>query len=220
MSVYDSPSALSFSSSPKESSSLAQSPPPASTPFYAQKPAAQEAKTPTAVTLFGFPPSLTSHVLSIFSRYGDIVHHSTADSTQVGGNWLRITYADALAAASAVAANGTLVGGAYMIGCVYAPGRAPDAMDLDRPEQKRLPRTISAPALSLAETAGASPAPRNPGRRLNVIEGEGIFREKKRNSWFFSWFGATEETTSTALAPVEHTQGGLRRMITEFIFGF
>lgn len=111
---------------------------------------ASTADAATSVVIFGFPASLTQYVLDVFRSYGSIATHQASGSDEgahagnvmVGGNWLRITYADAAGAARAVDANGMLLGGSYMIGCVYARGQpgensiqvrnGDDAMEVDQ----------------------------------------------------------------------------------------
>ncbi|KAG5440729.1 hypothetical protein PCK2_000165 [Pneumocystis canis] len=66
----------------------------------------------TSVILFGFPATLTSHVIAHFSRYGEILDHSATDNPiSTGSNWLKVTYADEEAANKAVSSNGTIIGG-------------------------------------------------------------------------------------------------------------
>lgn len=106
-----------------------------------QTPVPSLASVPTAVVIFGFPSQMTTKVLDHFSRFGKIREHSSsaAQNLSMGHNWMRITYEDPRAAQQAVSANGTLVGGQYMIGCVFAQedrlanvdNSQDDAMDID-----------------------------------------------------------------------------------------
>ena len=117
---------------------LAPSPPPDITPslFGSASPSSPPKRSdPTPVIIFGFPPSHSLLIIREYERYGPILEHfnsahSPISSTQhpsphpeilQGGNWIRITYADPVSAARAVATNGQIIGGAYMIGVVYAP---------------------------------------------------------------------------------------------------
>ena len=137
---------------------------------------------PTPVILFGFPPSHAPLIIREYERYGPIQEHvfsasplpqsspesSSTESTldiQTGGNWIRITYADAVSAARAVATNGQIFGGAYMIGVMYAP----------KPDGSGPPETVS-PVVTEEEPS------RTPGgeRRMNVVRGgKSMFMNKK-----------------------------------------
>ena len=217
MSIYDSAAGLEnsaaqfsngggSSSSPslRSSSSPSLSPqqlPPTSPALSASS--AATTTSSTAVIVFGFPSSLTQHIISTFGRFGPIVSSSEAPVHQGGENWLKLTYADSASAARAVGNNGMLLGGAYMVGCVYAtspssptsplsnhnnsPG---DRMDLDMaltPPKQQPPSTWnrssnSTPLSShpiMKENATNNPTtPSTPGRKLEVYGGEGIFITK------------------------------------------
>jgi len=240
LSIYDSPGGISspFSQTPSTKENVSGSPP-SSSYFGARSgsnsslDAASEGtrfldRKRTAVRIFGFPSEITDLVLKVFSKYGNIHQHSTSEGAErriMGGNWLQITYSDPESAARAVAANGTVVGGAYMVGCVHAPSNddmQSDAMDMETlppsvQQLKRLPRTTSAPALSQSTLQPHQSAATN-GRRVQVLGGEGIFAEKPKTSGWFAWlFG---ESTTDHGFQTQQQSGRLRRIISEFIFGF
>lgn len=134
-SIYDFNGGSPFSSSQTNSTSIH------STQASGQKPIPSLASLPSAVIIFGFPSQMTSKVLDHFSRFGQIEEHtsSAAQNHSMGNNWMKITYRESTSAQQAVAANGTFVGGQYMIGCVYAQdeplanvdNNQDDAMDID-----------------------------------------------------------------------------------------
>jgi hypothetical protein len=98
---------------------------------------------PTAVVIFGFPSNLTSQVISHFSRFGDIAQHASSaaqDAHSTGSNWCKITYQSPGSAQRAVQANGTLVMGQYMVGCVYAQEDAPLSRDTSNVDATQNPR--------------------------------------------------------------------------------
>lgn len=73
------------------------------------------------IIIFGFPPGSTSEVLQFFSQFGEIIERtnaSAAASVECGRNWLRITYKSAEAAERALAQNGRIMPGQYVVGCV------------------------------------------------------------------------------------------------------
>lgn len=73
------------------------------------------------IVIFGFPPGSTSEVLQFFSQFGEIVERtntSAAASVECGRNWLRITYRSVEAAERALAQNGRIMPGQYVVGCV------------------------------------------------------------------------------------------------------
>ncbi|ORY86910.1 Nup53/35/40-type RNA recognition motif-domain-containing protein [Protomyces lactucae-debilis] len=87
---------------------------------------------PTAVVIFGFPSHIQSQVLSHFSRFGEIAQHASSaaqESHSTGSNWCKVTYQSPASAQRAVQANGSLVLGQYMVGCVYAQEDAPVSRD-------------------------------------------------------------------------------------------
>jgi hypothetical protein len=86
-----------------------------------------------------------------------------------GGNWLRITYADPVSAARAVSTNGTIIGGAYMIGVIYAP--KPESATA-APATTGEMEVDSPPAQTRATTAGE--------RKMNVVRGgQSMFVKKE-----------------------------------------
>lgn len=171
-----------------------------------QKTVPSLASLPTAVIIFGFPSQMTSKVLDHFSKFGRIEEHSssTAQNLSMGNNWMKITYKDPTAAQQAVAANGTFVGGQYMIGCVYAQEdqlanvdkRQDDAMDIDPqtpPRLRNIPTqyrpgsqqsstplgnfnnsTMRTPIRSPPPNHGISQTPG--GRKIEILSSEAIYK--------------------------------------------
>ncbi|BFZ58511.1 hypothetical protein PYCC9005_005574 [Savitreella phatthalungensis] len=162
----------------------------------------------SAVIVFGFPDQLLDHVLEYFGRFGSIVEYaqsaasSIAIEREVGRNWLRLTYQDTASASRAVAANGVLLGDAFMIGCVWAGDepeirpsqRGDDAMEIDpkTPEQRQpSTRPLKMPVgehmqpqtLHLDSDSPTSP-PKSPaavrvsgGTRIKLLTSEDIYKQ-------------------------------------------
>ncbi|KAG5440232.1 hypothetical protein PCANB_001802 [Pneumocystis canis] len=198
---------------------------------------------PTSVILFGFPATLTSHVIAHFSRYGEILDHSaTENPISTGSNWLKVTYADEEAANKAVSSNGTIIGGTYMVGCIFAPVEEVKtdkdmdvAMDLDAKtpsphcitnQKHRLITPVlhqESPSANLGTPLSSSSKTKScNGRRIEVLGSEGIFKETpdKTYSWI-TWSSTNKQTP-------EHPQteynsqwrNKLIRGIIELFFGF
>lgn len=66
-----------------------------------------------AVHIFGFPSEAADAVVSHFSAFGDVV---SVTPSAAGGNWVTLAYAQPWAAARAARKNGTILGGALMVG--------------------------------------------------------------------------------------------------------
>jgi nuclear pore complex protein Nup53 len=66
----------------------------------------------TWVTIFGFPPSAASYILSQFLHYGNILEKRMPPK----GNWMHIRYQTKLECRKAVSNNGKVFGGTIMIG--------------------------------------------------------------------------------------------------------
>lgn len=66
----------------------------------------------TWVTIFGFPPSAASFILSQFSHYGSILEKRVPTK----GNWIHIRYQTKLECRKALSNNGKVFGGTIMIG--------------------------------------------------------------------------------------------------------
>lgn len=169
---------------------LAPSPPPDITPsLFGSVPPSSPTKRsdPTPVIIFGFPPSHSLLIIREYERYGPILEHfnsaqqSLVDSTLhpspppeilQGGNWIRITYADPVSAARAVATNGQIIGGAYMIGVIYAP----------KSQETIIPQTSNNEGVDDAPTANSRTTQSTPGgeRKMNVVRGgQSMFAKKE-----------------------------------------
>lgn len=119
-SIYDFPSSTNSSHEP------AMSPSRLAKRNVTEKSLVESDKEPTDVTLFGFPPSMTSQVLTTFARYGEILEHSTSMdngdasfNSESGENWIKIKYAHPTSAIRATQASGSFVG-SYMVGCIMS----------------------------------------------------------------------------------------------------
>ena len=161
---------------------IATSPPPDITPllFSSAPPvSAPKRPDPTPVILFGFPPSHSSLIIREYEKYGPILEHFSSTQTPSGlpsphpapsqeivqgGNWLRITYADPVSAARAVATNGQIIGGAYMIGVVYAPKPTQLETPPSPEKEDRREDTGSAGGQQQRGSAGGE-------RKMNVVRG-------------------------------------------------
>jgi nuclear pore complex protein Nup53 len=64
------------------------------------------------VTIFGFPPSAASFILSQFSHYGSILEKRMPAK----GNWMHVHYQTKLECRKALSNNGKVFGGTIMIG--------------------------------------------------------------------------------------------------------
>ncbi|KAG4305099.1 hypothetical protein PORY_001269 [Pneumocystis oryctolagi] len=217
-----------FNSTPDSSVRLKETP---------SKPSA----TPTSVILFGFPATLTSHVISHFSRYGEILDHSTTDNPiSTGSNWLRITYADEEAANKAVSSNGTIIGGTYMVGCIFAPvdeTKTDKDMDTSTDLDAKTPpshcsinqKHQSITPISYQESPNLN-TPLNThktntcnSRRIEVLDSEGIFKETPDKTYSWITWSSTNKTTTPEHAQMEYKsqwKNKLVRGIVELLFGF
>jgi len=72
----------------------------------------------TWVTIFGFPSSATTYVLTNFSQFGTIVEKISTP----GSNWLHIKFSNKLEARKALNRNGTVLAGSMMIGVIPYDG--------------------------------------------------------------------------------------------------
>merc|ERR1719215_26508 len=68
----------------------------------------------TWVTIFGFPPSAASYILSQFSQCGTVLHHFIPPN----GNWMTIRFQTKMQAQKALGRNGRIFGGSLMVGVV------------------------------------------------------------------------------------------------------
>lgn len=68
------------------------------------------------VTVFGFPQSATSMILSHFAQCGTIVEKIFAPQ---GGNWIHLKYSSRLECDKAINYNERIIGTGFMIGVVY-----------------------------------------------------------------------------------------------------
>lgn len=199
----------------------------------------------SSVILFGFPATLTSHVISHFSRYGEILDHSaTENPISTGSNWLKITYADEESANKAVLSNGTIIGGTYMVGCIFAPVEESNvetdkdiemSMELDAktpsPHCSINPRHHSITPISHQESPSInlgtplSTYKNNPcsGRRIEVLGSEGIFKETLDKTYSWITWSSTNKPATPEHSQTEHKSQWskkLVRCVMELLFGF
>jgi len=64
------------------------------------------------VTVFGFPPSASSYILSQFSACGTVLQHSMPPNA----NWIHLRFQTRLQAKKAISKNGTVLGSTIMVG--------------------------------------------------------------------------------------------------------
>jgi len=77
----------------------------------------------TWVTVFGFPPSAASYILSQFSQCGTILQHHIPPN----GNWMNIRFQTKMQAQKALGRTGRIFGGSLMVGvspCLEPPADA------------------------------------------------------------------------------------------------
>jgi hypothetical protein len=205
------------------------SPQPETPSMFTSPPTSTPKRTdPTPVIIFGFPSSHSLLIIREYERYGPILEHFSSTHTTLpssipappreivhGGNWIRITYADAVSAARAVATNGQLIGGAYMIGVVYAPKSANDTPATEEIETPRRDEVRSAP------TGGE--------RKMNVVRGGGMFvkRDEKVHVGWGTWAWNTliagekkAENVSVVGTQGQSTVVKAIKGLSEHVFGF
>ncbi|XP_066993561.1 nucleoporin NUP35 [Anabrus simplex] len=68
----------------------------------------------TWVTVFGFPPSSTSFIVSQFTRYGTIIDKRIPSK----GNWIHLRFKTPMEARTALKSNGRVYPGAIMVGVI------------------------------------------------------------------------------------------------------
>lgn len=82
----------------------------------------------TWVTIFGFPPSAASYILSQFSQCGTVLQHHIPPN----GNWMNIRFQTKMQAQKALSRSGRIFGGSLMIGvsqCLDPPSEASQILD-------------------------------------------------------------------------------------------
>ena len=206
------------------------SPPPENFSLFSQTPNPSPIRTdPTPVIVFGFPVSHSLLIIREYEKYGPILEHFSSTHASLpssiplppreivhGGNWIRITYADPVSAARATATNGQIIGGAYMIGVVYAPKSQIDVPN----EETETPRRDEPGRIG------------TPGeRKMNVVKGGRMFATTDKRSEQVGWgawtwnqmFGSGEKKEGQVgvvgagqVTPVTKAIRGL----SEAVFGF
>jgi Nup53/35/40-type RNA recognition motif len=198
-------------------------------------------------------------IIREYERYGKILEHFSSAQQSFsqsdlppseilhGGNWIRITYADPVSAARAIATNGQLVGGAYMIGVIYAPkssdGNPPSSSTVQSNEMEIDSKPTSSSTRRREETSTATTT--TPGtpvgeRKMNVVKGESMFVKKDTNrantqSWStWAWTNLVGEkkrstTNNTAMVTTDGVVAGggqtnfmvkALQGLSETVFGF
>jgi Nup53/35/40-type RNA recognition motif len=215
---------------PLQPTNAAPSPQPDAPSLFAGQPPASSPKRadPTPVILFGFPSSHSLLIIREYERYGPILEHFSSVHATLpsnvptppreivhGGNWIRITYADAVSAARAVGTNGQLIGGAYMIGVIYAPKAAADAPTAEEVEPRR------EEGVTRSGTAGE--------RKMNVVRGGNMFVKQGQQeqvgwrTWVWnSVFGAGEKKGDVGVVVGGQANPAVTviKGLSETIFGF
>lgn len=79
----------------------------------------------TWITVFGFPPSAASYVLSQFSQCGTILQHHIPSN----GNWMNIRFQTKMQAQKAIGRSGRVFGGSLMVGVMPCHDPPPPVAD-------------------------------------------------------------------------------------------
>jgi len=158
-----------------------------------------------------------------------------------GANWIRITYADPVSAARAVATNGQLVGGAYMTGVVYAPKPPGESTTTSPPPANEDVERRQENNASNTSSSGRGSSSAGGERKMNVVKGgQSMFVKKeapKENqvpwtTWIYnSVFGEQKQAGGNAVGTGSSVGGvvlgGQSNMVvkalkglSETVFGF
>ena len=127
------------------------------------------------LTIFGFPPSSSSSIVSHFSSIGNVVYNSLSDSSASaststatsgssesdrpsGANWLTIGYDSEWSALRALRRNGEVLGGNCMIGVKWAEGSAAPSASASASASSGTGNAFPAAGASPAGEASPSPS--------------------------------------------------------------
>ncbi|EPX74800.1 nucleoporin Nup40 [Schizosaccharomyces octosporus yFS286] len=191
-SIYDFPSSRQISTSNVDQVTAS----PLSSPFSTKtqnNPMEPLKEVSRTVIVFGFPPELTSQVVNEFSRFGKIVNQNSLTASSVSmpslnsghGNWLQLTYAEPFSAAKAVQSNGIVIGGSFMVGCIYSSDDKQgysqstnlDALDVEMTEAD----TKGIPPLTTQIEANVQ-TEATIGKRIVVQHNEDIFKSSHKDN--------------------------------------
>ncbi|KAL1919105.1 uncharacterized protein VTP21DRAFT_2486 [Calcarisporiella thermophila] len=106
----------------------------------------------TRVMVFGFPPNMTSNVISWFRSCGDIANYEVGPGES---NWVVINFADVWGASKALSKNGKSIGGGIIVGVVPA-------------EEERKEESAPRAGASLAEPSPFTASPTPGARRADL----------------------------------------------------
>ncbi|WBW71315.1 nucleoporin Nup40 [Schizosaccharomyces osmophilus] len=208
-SIYDFPSSRQISTSNVDQITAS----PLSSPFAAKTqtiPMEPLKEVSRSVIVFGFPPEITNQVVNEFSRFGKIVNQNSLTASSVSmpsfknghGNWLQLTYAEPSSAVKAVQSNGIVIGGSFMVGCIYnsddkqdyPQATKLDALDVEMTEAD----TKGIPPLTTQIEANAQ-TEATIGKRIVVQHNEDIFKSSHKDhskNWLVqNLFGNTANDT-------------------------
>ncbi|KAJ6638407.1 Nucleoporin Nup35 [Pseudolycoriella hygida] len=104
------------------------------------------------ITVFGFPQSATSMILSHFAQCGTIVEKIFAPQ---GGNWIHLKYSSRLECDKAINYNERIIGTGFMIGVVYCKDES--IVDKENIEKNNLPVNRVRPLAHVAYKNAQSP---------------------------------------------------------------
>lgn len=123
----------------------------------------------TWVTIFGHPPSATSYVLQEFANYGQIVRYTPPVQTEQG-NWLHVKYQTRMQAQKALAKNGKVLGGQFMVGVMPCVDRRVMTNGVNNEENTEPKSNMSLrPSLSRLDRTQSLRATARPLTQLNRI---------------------------------------------------
>lgn len=131
------------------------------------------------VTVFGFPHTATSMILSHFSQCGTIVEKVFPPQS---GNWVHLRYASGLECDKALNYNERILANSLMIGVTYC--KDPNIVDKENLERTNLPVNRVRPLAQIAYKNAQSPtevcaSPTTPQRSSGIVN--------KAMDMFFGW---------------------------------
>lgn len=205
--------------------------------------ASSSAPTAFKVTVFGFPTSLQTSVLSSFSNIAPIIYNSLSPNSSnskdtgaeqpAGANWVTIGYEHEWAALRALRRNGEVLGGNLMIGVKTADGALPTSLVSSAPTGfLALPSTASAsngessqpptttttlgqpiPVLPASQAWLANKKPAGPAALTGTPGG-------KNGTSRLAELGRFDPKAAQAQASEQKQGGGVVSTISNLIFGF
>lgn len=103
----------------------------------------------TWVTVWGFPPSSVSFILSELSVCGTVLQHIIHPNS----NWMHVRMQTRMQANKAVTRNGSVMGGSIMVGITHCS----DQSVLDNVQTSMLETSVNTGVANLSSTLGGTP---------------------------------------------------------------